>query len=418
MGLKWLTIYIIMFANILSVQADSSYFQKLISEAEDKDVAEISIKLLDEYLSQSQNTNLKELAEFNFLIAKQFYRQKEYLESLSFLLKSREQVIKHGDLRKLECEIIYQSALINYFMNNFTEAQKQFELALLIAKELNETRKVISCVFNIGLAFRNQGKYEASTEKFFECLELAKKNNMSEKISSCLNELGWNSEDIGDLEMASRLYYESGQVSGISQESIAISELNLGHVNLVQNNYRRAIVLLLQAEKRINENYLFTYVPILNSLGRSYYHLKLYDSALFHLNKAFHLNLPDSSNMAYHPAELRESYQYLRLVAEAKEGKYLLTDLGVVEKMAEYNSNLMVNLNDVEKANAQLMIQDYENGLMNEKLESNYLIWVAIASVLVIAMLIWGVVVYYARKRKRDSYKSLLDEIDQSLINH
>ncbi|WP_162555841.1 tetratricopeptide repeat protein [Reichenbachiella versicolor] len=418
MNLKQSALLLFILMNTVAIHAKSLDFETLKAEATKFDSAQYSIRLLDEHLSSNSKANISQLADYYYLVAEQFFNQQEYPNSLSYIVKSRELVIDQGDMKDLEFKINHLSANINFEMNNFVEAEKQLRSALSIAKNQGNESREVHCLYNLGLALRSQGKYEGSTDILLKCHEKAKKLEINEMISSALNQLGWNSEDVGDLEMAAKLYYESGQIPDISEETIAISELNLGHLNLVQKKYRRAIILLSQAKNRIDKTSKDSYIPLLNNLGRCYYHLNQYDSALMYLNKAFHLNLSDPTILAYHPIELKESCEYLDLVAKAKNDKYLLTDLGVVAKMVQYSTNQMVNLDDVEKINAKLAIQDHEIELMNREMERNYQIWVVSACILLAIILATIGFMYFSRRRKKMAYKSLLDEIDQSLDFH
>ncbi|WP_109829830.1 tetratricopeptide repeat protein [Reichenbachiella versicolor] len=411
MSLKLSVFWLFIFTSTFLAKADLdlSNLQKLKVEAEALDSADLSIQLLDEYLSENGNVNKAELAEFYFLVGNQYYELREYMKSLSFLLKSKELVLEDRSLRELEFEIVQKSALIHFFLNSFDEANNEFKEALVIAEDLGMTPQKLNCIYNIALSFRKQGDYGASTEMFLKCLELAKSNGMSEMVSSSLCELGWNSEDLGDLDEAARLYYESGQVSGIGEESIAISELNVGLIYMKQKRYDKALSLIRSAERRMNEDYLMTYIPILYSLGEIYYHLKSYDSALVYLNKGFNLNF-NPSGQPHHPAELKESFEYLKLVAVAKNDSDLLEDLGIIEKMAQNNSEL-------ENSNVKLMVKDFEIGLQNQKLEKEYLIWVISASMLMIAIISLVSWLYYSRQKKRNKYKTFIKELDQTLVN-
>ncbi|WP_109831528.1 tetratricopeptide repeat protein [Reichenbachiella versicolor] len=393
--------------SIVSVaQAESSQFEQLKAEAVELDSAQKSIELLDQYLSNN-SISKSELADYYYLIGNQFFSNKEHLKSLSYLLKSRELAIEYGDLKELEFKTYHLSAGINFELSNFIEAQRLFEKALSIAEiEGNKTR-ITYCLYNLGISLRNQGKYEASTEMFSKCHEIAKEIELNEMVSTSLNELGWNSEDQGDLETAAQLYYESGQVPDIDIESVAGSKLNVGYILLNQGKYRKAIGMFRETETLIDETYPDTYIPLLNNLGRCYYHLALYDSAFLYLNRAFDLNFNPSTN-SIHPAELNESFEYLKLVAEAKNDEDILTDLGIIEKMSKFNAELKIN-------GAKLMMNDHEKGLANLKLEKHYKIWVISACILSIIFLVSVGWWYYARRRKKIAYKSLIDEIDQTL---
>ncbi|WP_109831048.1 tetratricopeptide repeat protein [Reichenbachiella versicolor] len=395
----------------LAVQADSSTFEKLKAEAVALDSAQLSIALLNDYLSKNPVVDQPELAEYYYLIAKQFYYQQEYLKSLTYGVKSRAITLENDNMKDLEYKTAQLSGLNNLEMNNITEAQKLFEYALAIAEEQGSQVRVVYCLYNLGICLRSQKKHDECTKSLLRCNYLAKELGISDIVSLSLNELGRNSKDKGDLEKAAQLYYESGQVPDISEENIAISKLNIGNIRLIQQRYKEALELYISAEKRVDQEYLYTYIPLLNSIGRCYYHLGDYDSSLIYLDKALHLNLPSTSTKSQHTVELTESLEYLKLIAIAKNDQRRLAELENIEQITGLNT-------DLGKANAQLIIKDHEKGVHNSELEKSLQKWIIAAVALVLLILISIVLIRLYTRKKRKAYKSLIKEIDETLINH
>ncbi|WP_109831049.1 tetratricopeptide repeat protein [Reichenbachiella versicolor] len=418
MNLKQPALLILIITSTLVVRAELSQFEQLKAKAMALDSAQQSVILLNNYLSKNDEVEQHQLADYYYLVSEQFFSQREYLKSLSFILKSRELVLEHENSLDLEYELDQLSAVINTEMNNYTEAQRQFELALNIAEAQENKVRIVYCLFNIGLCLNNQKKYDASTKILSKCNDMAKELGINDIVSSSLNELGWNSEKKGNLEKAVQLYHESGQVPDISEENIAISKLNIGNIRLIQGRYNEAIELYRKAENLIDETYLYTYIPLSNGIGKCYYQVGLYDSALTYLEKAFHLNIPTPNVMANRPIELKESFEYLELVAKAKNNENLLVDKGIMQKMARYNANLIANLEELKKINIQLTVQDHEKEVENKKLEKSNQKWITIAIGLLTLIFVSIVLIRYYTRKKRNTYKSLIKEIDETLINH
>ncbi|WP_109831302.1 tetratricopeptide repeat protein [Reichenbachiella versicolor] len=402
-----LKLSIFILASALVAQTKISPFEQLRSKADSINSAQQSIDLLDEYLNTNTRPRLPELAGYYYLISIQYYKSDELLKSLSYLLKTRELVLKHGNLKDLEYKISQLSAAINFQMSDFKQAQKEFESALAIAESQKDNSRIVNCLFNIGISQRNQGQNKASSETLFRCLEMAKDEHIHKMVSRSLNQLGRNSEEMGNLKLAYKLYIESGEVPGIEIEHITTSYVNAGFIDMTEGRYRKAIGLFLKTERLIDETYYDIYIPMLNNLGRCYYHLEQYDSALIYLDKALDLNFNPTRNALDLP-QLKESFEYLKLVAKAKNDEHLLKNIGILERISESNKNL-------EKANADLMVQEHEKSLENDKLEQRYIAWMISTGVLLTLMFILGGIIYFSRKRKKNSYKAFLKEIDETL---
>jgi signal transduction histidine kinase len=106
-----------------------------------------------------------------------FYRQKKYTEALEYISKSLEANLKIGDRVKTErCYRVLGS--ISFDQKEYNKAKKYFEMAMGIAKKINNSNAIMSNYDNLYQTYWNIGYFSRNIENLDKALSFYQKYNM------------------------------------------------------------------------------------------------------------------------------------------------------------------------------------------------------------------------------------------------
>ena len=243
---------------------------------------------------------------------------------------------------------LFLKALKNTEDSNFDTALFQLNQLYDIAEEQDAYRHLVLAKLNTGVLFYRINDSEEAINYYFKALDLAKKYKIEDLYNSIYNNLGIIYSENNEIEKALGNFEKALEISRKREENyrIGINLINIGNVKNEMNEYEAAIEyftearLIFKAENDINilaaiynnfgntyneqdnqlkakENYekalelgadldKFYFSSYLFNLGRTYYNLKEFDSAIVYLDKSLQLSIEVN-----HKENIIKAYTYL-----------------------------------------------------------------------------------------------------------
>lgn len=188
-----------------------------------------------------------------------FMAAKNYYTALSMAEKSKD------EKRILDSKRNLTEAYIN--LKDYKKAFKFGQEALFLAKKRKDNNETLASLNNLGSIYLNQKNYNKARSYFEEMQALALKLKDKDFIALGFYYLGKVEFELKNYVEANRLfqklltYYEPKSIN------YAVTQIDIAEVYVAQKNYKKAIQIILEAQKIIKkeggENYLPTSYKLL-----------------------------------------------------------------------------------------------------------------------------------------------------------
>ena len=149
----------------------------------------------------------------------------------------------------LRCRTLLSVCQIDYLMGRHREAQTYVEECLAIARELGDTRRIVTALRLLGLVSMVQQDRVTARQHLWESLALARKHGDMQQISAGSVSLADLYRTEGNMDGAESLYQEVLTIARAAgdRSTIAASLLNLAQVSIGRGSRDRAQHLLCEA---------------------------------------------------------------------------------------------------------------------------------------------------------------------------
>ncbi|WMX16615.1 ATP-binding protein [Aureispira sp. CCB-E] len=173
-----------------------------------------------------------------------------------------------GNLER-EMEVLLQLAVLNGMTSNFDSVIVFSNHALLLAKQLNDSTAISSCLGNIGLVYRLEGDYKKAIDHFFQQKAFIKK---AENKISANNNIGQTYFKMESLDSSMNYYRKSYNLCGnldMQESRCCIPIVGIGACYEKQNQLDSAMFFFKKALDFADKNHLIQQKGyIYNNIGR------------------------------------------------------------------------------------------------------------------------------------------------------
>lgn len=216
-------------------------------------------------------------ADEHFKKASEYYKEKKLSETSNYLIKSKNEELKAGTLRKkyLEDIAFYLIEIANTFsvQGDINTAINNTEEALGIYSKLGIENKIALSVNNLGYFFSLQGKYQEALENYKEALKIYEKIGDEIAAATLLNNIGNIYISTGKFDDALIYINEALEKARKlnNENNIATYLNNIGSVYQDRGNYKEALKHFedaLEILKKINDKKRIS--VLLNNIGMIY----------------------------------------------------------------------------------------------------------------------------------------------------
>lgn len=335
---------------------------------------------------------------------------------------------------------------------DYVEALSAYQESVMYLDSIRDARDISQAYINMGNLFVYLGGYDRALEYFGKALEIAERNNYQNSISLCLSNSGVIQNKVGNYEEALNLYQRSLKVSRTLNNPVQISNclINLGTNYADMNEPEKGLEYVQQGleiktelgdERTISNCYIHladiyslmeedekaielfnSAIPIKERLDepdgliRSYLGLasialrsgrfgtarRMVDTAL---EKALEIDAVEYISRSYlikkeiavNQGDYPSAYQFVLLHHQYKDS---LMDEATARAAMEMEIRMRSRV--LQQENENLRIQSNLDQLMMKKRTSELHSILAIATVLLLALIL---VIYYMRRHKRTSIK-------------
>ncbi|MCF8370659.1 MAG: tetratricopeptide repeat protein [Bacteroidales bacterium] len=364
----------IVFVVQVQSQFDIDSMKLALSQAENKDKANILLKLSNEYMIVSQDLSLKyahdaldytrkfpndsmlalvyktigvyhhyynqnDSAIYYNLLALKIYKQLDdipalgkiynnlgifysdiglYTKSIEFHLQSLEIKEKLADSVGLS-HTYNNIGTLYYDFKNYDQALDYFKKAQLLAQKLQDEMGIQSALTNLGLIYSEQGDYNKALGSFNQALEINNRLNQIYSISDNLQNIGMVYYNMKDYEKALDFLLRTQDLNNSYSIKSPSNQNSLGQVYNALENYQQALYYFKTGYDLALETKDINYLLLTSSnLALVYKQLKDYDKAWMFLNESHQLK--DSLNKEIYSKQIGEFG--VRMAIENKgEGK-------------------------------------------------------------------------------------------------
>ncbi len=268
-------------------------------------------QLLSPYYS---NNKSKELAEYYFLRANNFYKWSKYKLAANYLIKSRTLYEKLG-IKAGQAKTLKEEAKVWANYNDYAKAIGLLQRSYDIYKQLGDEEGMASIQTLLGTIMQSWGKYERA-----------------------------------------RYFYSTAYIYYHKKHDLfneANDLLHLGDIDILEQNYLKALKNYKKAEpltRKLHHDKLYSIT--LSNIGEAFYNLRKYDSALYYQNLALPIKkrVGDRRRLAISMYDLGRIYhqrgQYSTAIAYSDSALQLAEDI----KAKELEMNSLLLLSDINKA--------------------------------------------------------------------
>lgn len=191
--------------------------------------------------------------------------------------------------KQSQAEELFKQGVQQFQNNDFQEAFKSWQEALILYQEVNNYRGAINCLGKLGNIYHSLGQYEQAISAHQQCLAVARKTEYPLGEANAYSSLAHVCYAIGQhdqalfgyqqaLEITQKINYRFGEVNVLG---------SLGQLYSTLGRYEEAIAYTKKAAEKAEElGYKFGETSFLASLGSAYTAIKQYDKAIETHHKA------------------------------------------------------------------------------------------------------------------------------------
>ncbi len=227
---------------------------------------------------------------------------------------------------------------------NYSDAGKAEEYALealALGEELNFDRGVSKAFNNLGIIYKNTGKFELAAENCQKAIQLSQISGDSAAIGSAANTMGTVKYYLGEYNTALSWYHRSlsiyKQLNQPDREGTLIN--NIGLVYSILSDYNRALEYYFRSLKMQEEsNNMMGMGLALSNIGIIYFNLGDYSKALDYYERSLkiRLDLNDDFGIASCYSNMGNVYQQKGEPEKAME--YHIKALEIFEEKNDMNN--------------------------------------------------------------------------------
>lgn len=239
-------------------------------------------KITDEvFLLSRQSKSKNHLAQSNNLLGI-YYETKSINDSAFYYYLKAEKIYKAANLESKLCSIYRNKALVQYYVNDYLNAEKSLVDALIIAKKYKLTYDIFKIYSSLGIISYDQDDFNKANE-FFAKAEIILNENSSlfdnnEIAFSCCNK-GVNYFSQGKILNSITEFNKALILPNINIEYPDIYTRvldNLAKSFLYYSSYQNSFLLLKESEK-IRKKYKIVFGKNFNRLYLSHYYAAIHD---------------------------------------------------------------------------------------------------------------------------------------------
>lgn len=320
----------------------------------------------------------------HFLLGYAYDEKQQYQKAVKHYVESLN-LIPPGDEYSKDRTSLYKNlGRIFKIHREFGLATNFYERALKLVS--NDRKSLL--LLNLGNLYKESGQEEKAVKTYFEGLELAKGFDQFTTQAKLYNNLAVVLIRIEEFEEAKEYLFEvilNTEIEGY-QKQAGKAYHNVGHINLVKNNYQKAIEYYHKALEtyKLDESFRFlTY----KDLGICYSKLGSPNTAMVYL---------DSAESLY--ADVEKKPQYIEVF---RIREHICRDLGLVDERELYDykydnemSNFILNrenlLSEANSANIELYYaMSEQNELFIYKLsKKQFWIYISLTVIAIVSILL------------------------------
>jgi CHAT domain-containing protein/tetratricopeptide (TPR) repeat protein len=292
-------------------------------------------------------------------VADIYFRLDRLKEEQALLQSTRKQQVKNSINEGL---LLNKLGDLHTYKGEYTKASQALMQSILIFRSnLNESSiQYLSATANLGILYKEQGRYPEAEEQFDEVLKKADPVDAANIYFPTLNNLAQVYQNLGQLEKAEKTFLQIKKQDsidlGIDHPFYAVTLSNLSGVYHDEGKYEyaeKSLLAALEIQKARNETTSVSYARKLNNLAKVYMFsgkpdeaLKLYEQAnliykkgLGENNAEYATNIFNIGMTLWKIGKPDEGYKYLKnsssiraAVLGKKHPKYAESQ----QKIAEY----------------------------------------------------------------------------------
>jgi tetratricopeptide (TPR) repeat protein/CHAT domain-containing protein len=174
----------------------------------------------------------------------------------------------------------------------YEDALARYNEALSIKRAIGDRRGVASTLTRVGVVRKNQGRYDRALARYREALSIARTVGYRAGVAWALNDIGTIRRNQGRLDAARSRYSEALEIFRAldSRRGTGHALSNLGIVHKTRGQYDRALKHYRQAlDARRGTGDRRSVARTLNNMGNVYRNQGRYDRALARLNEALEI---------------------------------------------------------------------------------------------------------------------------------
>ncbi|RMG85080.1 MAG: GHKL domain-containing protein [Bacteroidetes bacterium] len=310
--------------------------------------------------------DMAQAAEATYAMAKAYARINEYE-------KSNEQYLTYLNLRgddlspKRRALVLAKIGKNHEVMGAFEEAYKYLMEAMNIQESINDTKGLLSTLYELGTLFFYQKNYTEALSYYQRVLEFAQKSGNQRSVYSCLDAIGGTYQRLGDIDQAASYGLQAYELAKAMQYKggVAYSAHNLGALYLQKKEYDRALRFFEEALRLKKEmGNLHGQIGTITATAAVYIALDQPENAIPILEEARDIALRiDARNQllevykilaqAYHDAKKPgQAYETLNRLISVKDSVF---NENMVAKMQEIKTNY-----ELQKKEAQIALLQKE----------------------------------------------------------
>ncbi len=253
-------------------------------------------------------------------------------DSAAIFLDEAKIIAEKYDLKKTLTRIFINYGILKNEAGKTAEAKVFFEKVVNIAKNINDTVRVIAAYGNLGNTYMITGEYEKAIEYFIKTVDLYKKLDNEKGLSFSYGAIGNLYFKTFKYEKAIR-YYNLASSIFINQKdtfSLSVTKLNIGTIQLRQDKFNLAEKNILEALNYFSQNKaLLNLGKCQSALSKIYYKQKRYKKAAFYAQEALNnykitgSNF-DAADMIYYISELEYKKQNYKKALEGLDSAFVM----------------------------------------------------------------------------------------------
>ena len=320
-----------------------------------------SIKfLLDK--AKDDSTKVNTLIE----LSKNFYRSPQE-EDLAYAIEARDLAEKINF--KTGLAYAYKSiGLAHYFRSKFLEAAKNWELSLVIFREINDNNGISNMLNNLGAVYFNEGEDAKALDYYLESLKAAEEINDTLRIATALINIGaiYSGKEASH-DLAIKYYQRSITLSEIlgDYDAIGASYVNMGGIYLSNEHDSLALVYFEESLNAYRKSSTGNEPYALIGIGKVYALRKDYKQAINYFTQAYEIAKNNNAEIETAQALLELG----RIYKEKGDINFALEKLKLAEKIAD-NYKMKKELKDIyeEMASTYSLINNFQQAYKYQNL--------------------------------------------------